>query len=219
MIQNDVFRQSHHSPDSHSSHSSCQSHSVKKSLFSPQVVAVCEPHTGHALAQVTLFDELLLQGLELLVDEVVGLMNQANRDVSDALWRTGLHKLTIEFEGLRCHAPQPPDEARLLGILVPEGVVPHAEVVEVIPEQFLQTGPADVGELDFHFLGSLRGAVQLAGASGVLVEDVINVFEGFFEDERMERKRSLLIFFIGTHDGGFGIHLGTEVAERDQRLC
>jgi hypothetical protein len=44
-----------------------------------------------------------------------------------------------------------------LEALVPDGVVPHAEIVAVIGKQFFEAGSPDVGELDFHFLGSLRG--------------------------------------------------------------
>jgi hypothetical protein len=84
-------------PGGYDSHFSSDSHFlVLKSLsFSPLVVAVCQSHAGHALAQAALFHKLLLQGLKLLIDEEIGLMEQANRDVGDDLRRPRFHELPV----------------------------------------------------------------------------------------------------------------------------
>lgn len=58
------------------------------------------------------------------------------------------------------------DVEGFLGIFVPLGVAVLAEVVAIVAEKFLQTGAADVGELEFRFLGS---AGDLAALGDVLV--------------------------------------------------
>ncbi len=95
-----LLQGSHDSPESHSSHGGA-SHFCSMTRSWSWPVAVCESHAGHALTQAALFDEFLLQCLELLVDEVVRLMNETDRDVGDDLGRAGLHELAIEFVCLR----------------------------------------------------------------------------------------------------------------------
>src|SRR6266478_5126561 len=51
--------------------------------FWGRFVPVGEAGAGHALAQAALFEEIFLQPAELLVNEVVGLMNQADGNVGD----------------------------------------------------------------------------------------------------------------------------------------
>ena len=56
---------------------------------------VREPGAGHALAQAALFEENFLQTAELLVDQVVGLMNQADGNVGDNFRRAGFDELAV----------------------------------------------------------------------------------------------------------------------------
>ena len=63
-------------------------------LMSP-LAAMFQTGLRHAFAQATLFNKLLLQSLQLLIQQVVGLVNQANCDVSDHFVGSGFYKLTI----------------------------------------------------------------------------------------------------------------------------
>ena len=63
------------------------------------MVAVLPPDAGHAFAQAALLDEVLLQAAKLLIQEVVGLVDQAEGDVGDDLGGAGFHKLPIVFIG------------------------------------------------------------------------------------------------------------------------
>ena len=93
-------------------------------------------------------------------------MKQTNRQISDDLRRAGLHELAINLKSLRRFTAKPPDKAGFLGFLVPQDMIPHAEEIPIVRQQLLQTGSTDVGELDLHFLGSLR---RLAAFQNVLV--------------------------------------------------
>jgi hypothetical protein len=52
-------------------------------------IPVRQPRAGHPLAQPALLQEILRQAADLLVDQVVGLVDQADRDVGDHLVRFG----------------------------------------------------------------------------------------------------------------------------------
>ena len=56
---------------------------VMRRHFSVRLVAVREAGAGHALAQAALVQEILFQSAELLVEQVVGLVDQADGDVGD----------------------------------------------------------------------------------------------------------------------------------------
>jgi len=61
------------------------------------LVAVVQAGFGHAFSKASLFYEFVLQRLQLLIQQIIRLMNQADRDVGNHLRRTSFHKLTIEF--------------------------------------------------------------------------------------------------------------------------
>ena len=105
---------------------------LKSPSFSSLVVAVRQPYAGHALAQASLFHKLLLQCLELLVEEVVCLMKQTNRDIGDDLRRASLHELAINLKSLRRFTAKPPDKAGFFGFLVPHDMIPHAEEIPIV---------------------------------------------------------------------------------------
>ncbi len=48
-----------------------------------------EAGAGHALAQAAFLEKVLFEALDLLVEQVIGLMDQANEDVGDRLRRPG----------------------------------------------------------------------------------------------------------------------------------
>ncbi len=83
-------------------------------------IPIREAGAGHPLAQAALFQEVLLQPPELLVNQVVGLVNQADGNVGDDLGRAGFHKLAVKLVGLRYSASEPADILRLFGIFRPQ---------------------------------------------------------------------------------------------------
>ena len=71
-------------------------------LISPiALIPVVEPRLKHPLAQAALFQKIFFQSAELLVNEVVGLVNQADGNVGDDFGRAGFHKLAVKFKGVR----------------------------------------------------------------------------------------------------------------------
>jgi hypothetical protein len=79
-------------------------------------ISVLQADAGHALAEAALLDEVFLQAKELLVDQVVGLVDEANRDVGDYGWRAGLDKLAVVLEGQRRLSAQFADILRFLRV-------------------------------------------------------------------------------------------------------
>ena len=73
-----------------------------------------ETDAGHAFAQAPLFDEVLFQTAKLLVEQVVGLMNQADRDVGNGLRRTCFDEFPVKLKRLRRLPPELPNKLRLL---------------------------------------------------------------------------------------------------------
>lgn len=113
------------------------------------LVPVLHAGLGHALADAALFDKVLLQATALLVEEIVGLMNEAEGDVCKDLGRAGFKERAISFKGFTSFLAEPADIERFFGIFVPDGVVADAEEVLIVEHQFLQAGPRDVDEFDF----------------------------------------------------------------------
>src|SRR5712671_1990364 len=81
------------------------------------LVAILQAGAGHALAQAALFEEILLQTAKLLVNQVIGLVDEAERDVSHDFGRASFHKLAVVLISLRRLAAQLTDVLRLLGVL------------------------------------------------------------------------------------------------------
>jgi len=121
-------------------------------LFGP----VREAGAGHALAQAALFEKIFYQPAELLVNQVIGLMNQADGNLGDGFPRAGLHEFAVKLVGLRDLAAQPPDIEGFPGVLVPFAVVAHAQVVAVVVQQFLDEMTNELGQgnrLEFRDFG------------------------------------------------------------------
>jgi hypothetical protein len=111
----------------------------------------------HPLTQAALFQEILFQSAELLVEQEIRLVNEADGNVGDHLRRAGFHKLAVKFKRMWSLAAQPSHELRLFGVLVPNDMVTHAKVVAIVGEQFFETRPAHARELNLGFLRSERG--------------------------------------------------------------
>ena len=67
---------------------------------------------GHALADSTIFEEILLKAADLLVEQVICLMDQAESEVPHDFWWARFHEFAIEFVGLRLLAAKTANEER-----------------------------------------------------------------------------------------------------------
>jgi len=137
-----------------------------------QFVPMQQAGAGHALTQAALFEEILFQPAELLIEQVVGLVYQAKRDVGHYLGRAGFHEPAVKLVSLRDFAAKLSDIERFPGGFAPFAMVAHPQVVPVVVEQFLEAGAGHVGEFDLGFLGGESGLaafedVFLAGTSGL----------------------------------------------------
>jgi hypothetical protein len=61
---------------------------------------VAETGAGHAFAEAAFFDEVLFQTTEQLIEEVVGLMDEAEGDVGEDFGRAIGEEWAIGFVGL-----------------------------------------------------------------------------------------------------------------------
>ncbi len=86
--------------------------------FPGLLIAVVQPGFGHSFAKAALFDEFLFHCFQLLIQQIIRLMNQADRDVCNHLCRTGFDELSIHFECLRCPPSQVTDEQGFPGVIV-----------------------------------------------------------------------------------------------------
>ena len=80
-------------------------------------IPILQAGAGHALAQAAVFDEVLLQTAELLVDQVIGLVDEAQGDIGHDFGRAGFQELAIVFVGLRSRATTP-EQAEGAGVAV-----------------------------------------------------------------------------------------------------
>jgi hypothetical protein len=62
--------------------------------------AILEAEAGHTLAQAALFEKVVLQAEELLVHQIVGLVDETDRDVGDDCRGTGFYEFAVVLEGL-----------------------------------------------------------------------------------------------------------------------
>ena len=88
-----------------------------------------EPDAGQAFAEAALGEEIFFEAQELAVDEVVGLVDQADREVGDHLRRAGFDERAVVFEGLRCLAAELADAAGFFRLFVPDRKVAGAEEI------------------------------------------------------------------------------------------
>lgn len=129
-------------------------------------IAVVQSGLGHALAEAAFFDEVLFQALELAVEEVVGLVEEADRDIRESFGGAVFEEEAVGLEAFVWLAAEAADVESLAGVLGPDELFAHAQEVFVVEEEFLQAGAGDVRELELALGGGLRG---LAGLGDVLL--------------------------------------------------
>ena len=113
------------------------------------------------LAQAAGFEEVPLQAAQVLVEQVIGLVQEADGDVGQRFGGAGFRPFPIGLEGGIGFVAKAADVEGLAGILLPLAVAAGAEEVAVVDEQFLQAGAGDIGEFDLTFAGGDGGLAAL----------------------------------------------------------
>jgi hypothetical protein len=85
------------------------------------VVTIANPHsgTGHALAETAFRQEILLKPADLPVEQIVGLVNQANCDVGDDGSGSGLNELPKSFKSHVRLVSQASGVSCFFGVFIP----------------------------------------------------------------------------------------------------
>jgi hypothetical protein len=73
-----------------------------------------DPGAGHPLAQAAFLDKVLFKPEQLLIHQIVGLVDPADRDIGNRSGRTSLYEFTVQFIGLRLLPPELANKQRLL---------------------------------------------------------------------------------------------------------
>jgi hypothetical protein len=124
------------------------------------------------LGEATLFQKLLLKLAELLVEKIVGLVDQADervcRDFRLSLFNIGLICPIGPITGI----DQLSDRVGGWMVFVPESQAALSQKVLVVEQQLFETRPRDVNQFEFGFFGSPRshaafGDVLFAAARGL----------------------------------------------------
>lgn len=110
--------------------------------------SIIKPRPGHSLAEAAFFDEFPVERFQLLIDQVIRLVDQADCDVGNDLRRPGFEEFAKVLEGQRSLFAQAADVERFAGVFLPEGKVSGPQVVLVVVEQFLEAATSDVCEVD-----------------------------------------------------------------------
>ena len=119
----------------------------------------------HLLGEAALRDEVLFQSLQLLEEQVVGLVDEDDGHVGDGFGRTRLAEIHEEF-GIVVLLAQPAHGRPFHGILFPLAMTVRAQIVDVVLLEFLQTCLRHIDKFD---LGLCRGSRSSTNFNDVLL--------------------------------------------------
>jgi len=88
-----------------------------------------ETGAGHAFAEAALLEEVLFEPADLLIEEVIGLVDEADDDVGHDLNGSGFDKLAVGFVGDLFSGAELSDKKGFLGCFIPERVTTGAQTV------------------------------------------------------------------------------------------
>ena len=147
-----------------------------------------------------MFEEVLFEAADELIEEIVCLVNQADYYVGDGFGRASFEIGPKGLIGRIVVAAEFADEEGLLRIFRPEFVAAGSEEIAVIFEEFFKAGPGDVGQLD---LGLAGGSARLAAFQDILFSgtsglDHLVVGSGTAVDELIAKEDRRIV-----NDAGF----------------
>jgi hypothetical protein len=90
---------------------------------------------------------------EQLIEQVVGLVDQADQNVRTDISRAGLQKLAISLIGVLIFPAQLPHEQRLVRVLVPQRVPASSQVIAIDLQEFLKARAGPIKELQLRLFG------------------------------------------------------------------
>lgn len=118
---------------------------------------------------------------DLLVEQVVGLVDEAQHDICYYLCRSSVRESTVVFVGLFFPESEFADEERFFGVLFPNRMIASAQEILAVDEKFFETGSRNICELELYFCRGLGGFaafrdILLPGASSLyhLVDGAIS---------------------------------------------
>ena len=121
---------------------------------------------------------------DLLVEQGIGLVDEAQRDIRYYLCRSSVRESTVVFVGLFFAASEFADEERFFGVLFLNRMIASAQEILVVDEKFFETGSRDICELELYFGRGLGGFaafrdILLPGAGGLyhLVDGAVSSTE------------------------------------------
>jgi hypothetical protein len=175
----------------------------------------------HALAHATLREELLLEMANLLVEQVVRLVDQAEGDVCYDFGGAVLAKRTEILVAYAGTSSKTTHIYGLAAVFVPDSELSSPKEIVVVAQQFFKAAPCDVRELYLCLLRSSRRFAALhyvlfSGSSCLdhLIDCTVSLPEkapaeliGHIEDDlRLLIRQELLVVSVGTYETVIVIH-------------
>lgn len=92
----------------------CCDSAMSQTLSLSFSISMFQSRAGHPLTKATGLDKILFQAADLLIEQVVRLMNEAERDIGYNFRRASLHKFPVGLIGLGSLCAEAPDVAGFL---------------------------------------------------------------------------------------------------------
>ena len=112
--------------------------------------ALLEPGTRHALAETAIVKEIAFQAAYLLIEQIVGLVDETDRDVRDDLGRTSFAELLVLSVGHIWVGSEAPNELGFPTVLLPLGKRPCSEEIMIVIQQLFETRARGIRQFDLY---------------------------------------------------------------------
>jgi hypothetical protein len=120
-----------------------------------------ETDTPHALPEPAFVNEVALLASDLSVEEIIGLVDQTDRDIRDHFTSTRLAELPKVLVGRLGFGCQAPTERGLTATFLPQSTFPCSEKILIIVEQLFEACTCCICQFDLSFLGRTRSLATL----------------------------------------------------------
>jgi hypothetical protein len=106
--------------------------------------SLLESNPRHALSNTAFVNKIALQTTDLLVEKIVGLVNETDRNIGDDFSWSGLAEVAkVAVCGLILGG-EAPNEQCLAAIFLPNSTLPRTKKIVIVVEQLFQAGPCSV---------------------------------------------------------------------------